>query len=249
MSIKITKYITYITLFSLLCIMTIYRYVLPPVSLEKAFIASDAKLVTGQIHIYGSKFPFNATKESMKNLADTLAKYTGKINSKTYKETWNSNDYISMEQIEYENTLGYSSCVKLETQENDGVKGVYASVTLDWTDTKTGFEQLSSNICKGFEYTGIIPHPSVMVTGNFPGNLKTEKMNLIANKIFSTIGAKKVEGIRNDKLISVSAWSPEMGQGISVNGNTINLNLAIRFNKLENKTYLWLATPVIKTEY
>lgn len=229
--------------------MAVYKYVLPQDSLEKAFSASGANLVSGQIHIYGTKYPKSITKADLKSIAKTLVKYTGQISPNTYNETSNSNDYISVEQISYENTLGYSTTIKVETQKDGNNTGAYASVTLDWVKNKTGYEQLSKDICKGFETCGIIPRPAVTITGAFSGNMETSEMNKVANKVFSSINAKKVEGMRDEKVISVSAWSPKIGQSITVNEKTINLNLAIRYNKLENRTYLWIATPVIKTEY
>jgi len=34
-----------------------------------------------------------------------------------------------------------------------------------------------------------------------------------------------------------------------VNGKKVNMNLAIRYNSYEDRTYIWLATPVITVEY
>jgi len=61
--------------------------------------------------------------------------------------------------------------------------------------------------------------------------------------------AKKVEGITEENLISISAYSPRVKSSILVNEKRVNINLAMRYNSYEDKTYIWLATPVITTEY
>jgi hypothetical protein len=59
----------------------------------------------------------------------------------------------------------------------------------------------------------------------------------------------EVEGIRDGSLISLSAYSPLLKDSIKVRGKRVNINLAARYSAFEDKTYIWLASPVITTEY
>lgn len=74
-------------------------------------------------------------------------------------------------------------------------------------------------------------------------------MNRISRLILDGAKAKKVNGMSEKNLISVSAYSPLIDNNIEIEGRKINMNLALRYNAFEDKTYIWLATPVITIEY
>lgn len=96
---------------------------------------------------------------------------------------------------------------------------------------------------------GIRPEVNSCITGCFKGKTGYSELNASCIRIFDSAGARKVEGIREGSLISVSAFTRDIRDGVDVNGGRVNLNLAIRYNSYEDKTYIWLATPVIITEY
>lgn len=81
------------------------------------------------------------------------------------------------------------------------------------------------------------------------GKLNDNELETVCERIFKSAGADKVEGMRDGGLVSVSAFSPVIDEAVRVNGKRINLNVAVRYNSYEGKTYIWLATPVITTEY
>lgn len=87
------------------------------------------------------------------------------------------------------------------------------------------------------------------ITGTYEGNLQDTQLENICRKILNESEAKKVDSMRQDNIISVSAFSPMIKDKLSINGRNVNLSLAIRYNKQENKTYLWVATPIVNTEY
>lgn len=74
-------------------------------------------------------------------------------------------------------------------------------------------------------------------------------MNEIANHLLKKAAARDVKTLREGGLISMTAYSPLLEGGIEFGRARVNLNLGIRYNSYEDRTYLWLATPVITTEY
>lgn len=93
------------------------------------------------------------------------------------------------------------------------------------------------------------PAVNISITGSLDGKLEEGDLDRLYKKVFKTIGADEVEGIDEAGLISVSAFSPSIRDSVRVNGKRININMAARYNSYEGKTYIWLATPVITTEY
>lgn len=102
------------------------------------------------------------------------------------------------------------------------------------------------NVLKNY---GVEPEVNISITGCLEGNLPENEVEELCSRVFDSISADKVEGINEDGLISVSAFSPSINDTIRVNGRRVNVNLASRYNSYEGKTYIWLATPVITTEY
>lgn len=85
--------------------------------------------------------------------------------------------------------------------------------------------------------------------GTFKGKKEPYLLDEIRRKVLKEVSALKIEEFNDGKTASVSAYSPLIEDSINVNGKEININLATRYNAIEDRTYLWLATPIITTEY
>jgi len=48
-----------------------------------------------------------------------------------------------------------------------------------------------------------------------------------------------------DDILSFSIFTPYIEQYIYTGSRKMNLNIAIRFNEYEDKTYIWIGTPII----
>jgi hypothetical protein len=113
----------------------------------------------------------------------------------------------------------------------------------------TGLEGIRDTVLQVFKDYGLKPRVNSCITGTFDGKLDYKRVDQIGSVVLEAAGAKKIEGIKDENLISVSAYSPVMGDSVMTGSEKVNLNLAIRYNSLENKTYIWLGTPVIAIEY
>lgn len=123
-------------------------------------------------------------------------------------------------------------------------------ITIDATETVNGSALLlRDRIEKIFDRYGLKAVVNSCITGTYEGNLQDSQLENICRKILDDSAAKKVDSMRQENIISVSAFSPMIDDKLSIDGKNINLSLAIRYNKIENKTYLWVATPVVNTEY
>lgn len=124
-------------------------------------------------------------------------------------------------------------------------------VTISLTNTAQQQEMAAAvaGLTNVLEMYGMRPAVNIRITGSLDGNLEDSELETICEKVFNSAGADKVEGMRDNGLISVSAFSPSINDAVRVNGKRVNLNVAVRYNSYEGKTYIWLATPVITTEY
>lgn len=123
------------------------------------------------------------------------------------------------------------------------------SVSLVNTSHRLDGAESILRITNALKHYDVEPEVNISITGCLKGNLPEKEVEELCNRVFDSINADKVEGINEDGLISVSAFSPSISDTIRVNGRRVNVNLASRYNSYEGKTYIWLATPVITTEY
>ena len=61
---------------------------------------------------------------------------------------------------------------------------------------------------------------------------------------------KEIDKIRNNNYISVTAYSNLLKENdLEYLENKINLNIGIRYSENEDKTLIYMATPIIKLDY
>jgi len=222
----------------------------PETTLVKCFNYSGAKVVNTEIYFWGSvENDKYKSMDKLKELAVSFSKGLGMAGDNELSLEGISNDLI--EQVELNGTLGESQLVNITVQQRkDQVQQErFISVRIVEEASSRGLEKVRKDVLTVFEKYKIHARVSSCITGSFDGKLNNEQLNDIAILVFKAADAKKVEGIRDGNLVSVSAYSPIISNYINVNKRRINLNLAIRYNSYENRTYIWLATPVISTEY
>lgn len=109
--------------------------------------------------------------------------------------------------------------------------------------------EYQEQIAKILVYLGGKSKTSTCVLTSINGKLdRVEKENLVNNFInFLNITNQK---IMNDKsctnIMGQSLYFPE---GIIILKERFNVNLIMRYNEKDNKTYIWIGTPVISTEH
>ena len=64
------------------------------------------------------------------------------------------------------------------------------------------------------------------------------------------MNAKEIDKIRNNNYISVTAYSNLLKENdLEYLENKINLNIGIRYSEDDDKTLIYIATPIIKLDY
>lgn len=89
----------------------------------------------------------------------------------------------------------------------------------------------------------------IVVIGNFAGKVTKELAESTINKLLNAIDANEVESIKNQELISISAYSRKIDDFIISNGNKINVQVGMRYSQYYDKTYIWIGSPIIPFEY
>jgi len=89
----------------------------------------------------------------------------------------------------------------------------------------------------------------VTIVGTFPGQLSQEERFRKSDLAFASVSAQVVEGIETEELVSLSGYTPLCTSYLDVADKKINLNAAIRYHAIDNKTYIHIGAPLIFQEY
>ena len=125
----------------------------------------------------------------------------------------------------------------------------YLTISLVDVSPEPALSESIAGIDRVLEKYNVAHEANISLVGSLNGQMEDWELENLCSRVFESIRADRVEGIKDDGLISVSAFSPVIKDAISVDGKRVNVNLASRYNSYEGKTYIWLATPVITTEY
>lgn len=88
------------------------------------------------------------------------------------------------------------------------------------------------------------------IAGEYTKNLQLHKCNDILENILYNMKAKEIDKIKEDNFISVTAYSNLLTENnLDYLENKINLNIGIRYSHNEDKTLIYMATPIIKLDY
>lgn len=137
-------------------------------------------------------------------------------------------------------------------------------VLMSYFDSETGKSEtnLFINLIKqekNLEINGIIDNVyrkygkpvdnTTCIIGTVEGRLDKDNLEANIKNILKKYKAKVVEKYQDEEVISYTAFTPYINNDIFSNEKKVNLNLAVRYNEYENKTYFWIATPIIATGY
>lgn len=88
------------------------------------------------------------------------------------------------------------------------------------------------------------------IAGEYKKKLQLHKYDDILKKILYNMNAKEIDRVKEENFMSVTAFSKLIKTDyLEYLGNKVNLNIGIRYSENEEKTMIYIATPIIKLDY
>jgi len=112
---------------------------------------------------------------------------------------------------------------------------------------KTGFYK--KQIISALRQCGPDLHVGVTLSGRINREMDDGELAACAEEMMRSAGATVRERTAKDNLISLTGYSTRMPGNMRYAGREINLNVALRRSPAEHVTYVYVASPVIMTEY
>lgn len=218
----------------------------------EAFANTDSKVVQSDIQVfaeYGDKY---LTENDKKNMLDYIAK---KINLKSDYNYQTKNtadkDIISIsKQSLYANTN--IQIISMHTLKEDNIRINKQYIVIDI--------EIYENINSAIKYKEIIEETlkeikvayyqtTMGFSGFYDGKISLDEMNKISNGLINNLEATIVSENREDTLFTIYAYTGLIDEYITTAGRKVNINIAITYNEETDKTEIYLATPIINTDF
>ena len=209
--------------------------------LVEVFNQSTFTPIQANINLYGRFEEKISDFQDMKNCMEKINELLN-LDCEIQKSEENVEDYMVVKSV-YSNKETKIS-VKLETSQ-----ATYLTSDIVVYNDCNKVMELKEQLEKVFKELGVKSNVNISVTGSYKGNLNLEEKKQIANKMMAQMGAKFKEDYSSKEVYSVTGYTKRIEEYINSAGERININLALRYNEYENKTYLYLATPLLVTEY
>ena len=188
---------------------------------------------------------YDITKNEIKDICIDIINNIGLEESDIkWEEKWNSQErQIYIQSKTEEKSI---SIVGIKKNSNESYiivdildNKVYKNIVDIYTILEKSLYKYSSNV-----------DISTCISGEFYKKFQFNKYNDILEEILYNMNAEEIDRIENDNMVSVTAYSKFLEDNyLEYLGNQINLNIGIRYSEDEDKTLIYIATPIIKLDY
>lgn len=125
----------------------------------------------------------------------------------------------------------------------------YISVNIDLGNNLDAAMQYQKTLKDIFADMKVEADINVNLTGYIEGHAELTMKNLIANQLIETMKGKIVAENRNEELFTIYAYTDKVEDYIEISGKKINLNISANYDEQLDRTYFYVATPMINGDY
>jgi len=220
------------------------------ISIEQVlgFVGCDVEYlnVTGWCVLNKGYMPF----DDLKSLAQKAVDFFSVIGYDLYYSQDDGIRQVSMRGTNKAGQVFSITCRSIQISAENGKEYENYMVVdiLDGTH-KANSRAVKDMIRKFFNAMGVNATITATMVGSFEGKLEAGGMQSICSGILRYLGAKEIEGLYQEGMVSISGYSPALGEGIISGGRPVNVQVALRYNSNKGRTYMWVGTPMIGIEY
>ena len=183
------------------------------------------------------------TQEEKERLVENIASALGITSSYGLATVYE--DEVNTTVLSKESVNG-SVTIKAITQEPQ-TQYVYVNITVyNNIDCAVSYRELVEGM---FDAMGIQGNVNMNLVGSIEGTLNSTEKNELADGLLDRLGAKVVTENRDRDIFTIYAYSKGAGSYITIGGNKINMNIAIGYDEEQDRTKVYLASPINSLDY
>jgi hypothetical protein len=216
-------------------------------SLIKSIESTKAKVMESTISAWSKINDSFMTEEQISKEMDAVLALI-KPDKSTINIVKEYNELISKQTL-YASTGSkyYNIAIESVKTKKGGESYVMMDVSIDNDSTDLLSER--QKLEKYFTDKSVKPKISSCIIGIYDGKLTENEMRSKIADAMSSVKAKEVEGLSNENLNSISAFSGNINSFVLSNNKKVNMQIAMRYSSYDDKTYIWIGSPLIHVEY
>jgi len=201
-----------------------------------AFTCTGANLLESRIDCW-AKLKTNSSTDEMRIL---LARVAAKLGDNTGPVRFHTNINNGVTIVRGNFTKGNERFF-LTAQSNGGQTYLLVSIIARGAASFDSYQE---------EVNAVVPVKTArLYTGSLEGYRSQEEKTALLRSMFKQLKARRVEDYRDDSVVSMTGLSPLISEQLSLGGKQYNLQAAVNYNEVEDKTYIYLGIPLILGEY
>lgn len=188
---------------------------------------------------------YNISKNEMRDVFVEIINNLGLEESNMkWEENWNKNQNQIYAQVQNEEkNISISGIKKNDEEAYIMVDILENKVYKNIVDTYTILE----NTLNKYVYKVDI---NTCISGEYTKKLQMNKYDDIFQEILYNMNAKEIDRVEEENFISITAYSKILKDNyLEYLGDKINLNIGMRYSEDDEKTIIYIATPIIKLDY
>jgi archaellin len=248
---KLSLYIVMVLWVAVAAQILVNRLFQEDIQITEAFVKTEAEEMQSGIEIAGEYKTGFLSDQDKKNLICDLAAKIGLIIDKDISvwEEGTRSEYYFYKQAQ--NASSEIKLISVEQEDEDAVKmRHYIIIRLSISEGIQSIDKYKSILEETFDRLEVKDtQVTLKYEGNKDGNLTPEQKHEIAQLLVDDLQGKIALEYDEGDLYTVYAYTGMLKEYITSMDNKINIQIAISYNELTNKTKIELATPVLSDNW
>jgi len=248
---KITLYIVVVLWVAVGAQIIMNRMFTEQIQITEAFVKSDTAKMQSTLQVvaeYNKETLSEAGKEDIiYNLADAIGLEIDN-DVTVLKEASRSESYYYKKAKKASTELKVSS---VEEKNGDTTKIThYIIARINISDKISSIDKYKNELEKAIKAIGVKDlQTTLKYEGSKDGNLSTEQKKELSKTLVKDLQGKIAMDYDEGDLYTVYGYTGMLNDYVESMGNKINIQIAITYNEVTNKTTVTLATPIINDSY
>ncbi|MDF2538921.1 MAG: putative rane protein [Herbinix sp.] len=244
---KITLYMVVVLWLAVVTQVIVNRVFHEELRITEAFVKSNAEEMQSSIEVIAEYSGGFLSEEDKKSIIESLADAIGLEIDREIKV---DKEGVRTEYYYYKKAKQATSEIKvvsIEQEEDAAVKTKhYIIVRLGISKSIESIDRYKSKIENALEKLGVnYQQITMQFDGTYEGSLTAAEKNDIVSLLVDELQGKKAIEYDEGDLYTVYAYTGLLNEYIVSNGYKVNIQIAITYNELTNRTKVTLATPIL----
>ncbi|PAB58286.1 YwmB family TATA-box binding protein [Anaeromicrobium sediminis] len=168
---------------------------------------------------------------------------------------------LNMEQVQIENNsdenivqingfydrVDYDMSLIIQSNKGEDIKET--NIVIDYTSVKKeSIEAVKKKISEGLKEYGEINYYTSFI-GTYNKEMTKEEKKEVVKNLIDTYKIKVEEEYEDKNIVSITGYTKNFKKWIQYGGKKVNINIAMRYNNYDEKTYVIIGYPLITIGY